>query len=226
MNLTRQRKLYLSENACPPLLEYLSGRHYEINLITTDPSNKAITYPAVCTHADIFFCRMGAGENAEVFRGNPRELGYRYPHNVKFNGVYLDRYFIHNLKHTSPALLESARAKGLKWIHVAQGYTKCNMVVVDGHSVITADQGILRTLRRYPDINILPVRQGYVKLSGFEYGFLGGASGRVGNEIIFNGNLSCHPDFEKIRDFIENCGLSIQYFPEYELEDIGSIIAE
>lgn len=220
MNLTTVKTAYLSEKARPPLREYLTRQGYKLYFI----SESNITYPAVATHPDLFYCRMGAGETAAVFTGDPCELGYDYPHNVKYNAVCLDRYFIHNLKHTSPALLTAAHAKGLECIHVNQGYTKCNMVVVDGCSVITADQGILRTLQNYSDIDALKIRQGFVTLSGFEYGFLGGASGRVGNEIIFNGNLSCHPDFEKICKFIQNRGLSVKYFPDYELEDIGSII--
>ena len=222
MNLTTPKTIYLSEHARPPLREYLSRGGYNLHFVT----DSNITYPAVATHADLYYCRMGAGEYAEVFAGNPNELGYDYPHNVKYNAVCLDHYFIHNLNHTSPALLTIARAMGLECIHVNQGYTKCNMVVVDGHSVITPDEGILRTLQNYPDIDTLPIHQGHVKLQDFPYGFLGGASGRVGNEIIFNGNLSCHPDFEKICEFIENRGLSLQYFPAYQLEDIGSIIAE
>ena len=216
------RKIYLSKNAGAPLLEYLSSAGRALELIDT----QGITYSAVSSHTDIFCCRMGAGESAEIFLGDTAELGFNYPENVKFNAVCLDKYFIHNLKHTSPALLDEAQKRGLELINVKQGYTKCNVVVVDGHSVITADDGIFRALSKYSDIDVLKIRQGFVKLSGFEYGFLGGASGRVGNEIIFNGNLAAPPDFDVICEFIKSRGLEVRYFPEYELEDIGSIIAE
>lgn len=222
MELTNHKTIYLSENARPPLREYLTHLGYRLHFIT----DSGASYPAVATHADLFYCRMGAGEHAAVFAGDPQELGFHYPHNVKYNAVCLDRYFIHNLKYTSPTLLKAAQDMGLECIHVNQGYTKCNMVVVDGRSVITADEGILRTLQNYPAITALKIRQGFVKLSGFAYGFLGGASGRVGNEIVFNGDLSCHPDFERICQFIQRRGLSVKYFPEYGLEDIGSIVAK
>lgn len=222
MNIKNKKNIYISENSNPRVCEYLTAQNNRLHFIRM---NK-ITYPAVCTHADIFYCRMGAGESAEVFQGNIGEIGFNYPDNVKFNAVCLDRYFIHNLKYTSPALLQCAKSKGLELINVKQGYTKCNTVVVDGHSIITADEGILREVQNLPDIDTLKIRQGFVKLRGFEYGFLGGACGRVGNEIIFNGDLSAHPDFEAVSHFIESCGLSIKYFPEYQLEDIGSIISE
>ncbi len=216
------KKIYISKYAGQPLLNYLSASEFELELIDTS----GITYTAVASHADIFCCRMGAGESSQIFVGNTSEIGYNYPENIKFNAVCLDKYFIHNLKYTSFALLDEAQRLGLELINVKQGYTKCNMVVVDGHSVITSDEGIFNTLSRYSDIDILKIRQGFVKLSGFEYGFLGGASGRVGNEIIFNGNLSAHPDFTEICKFITSHHLTVKYFAEYELEDIGSIIAE
>lgn len=216
------KKIYISKNGGIPLLNYLSALGYKLELIDT----QGITYAAVSSHADIFCCRMSAGEASEILVGDTAEIGFNYPENVKFNAVCLDKYFIHNLKHTSPVLLYEAQKRGLELINVKQGYTKCNIVVVDGHSVITSDEGIFNTLSRYSDIEVLKIRQGFIKLSGFEYGFLGGASGRVGNEIIFNGNLAAHPDFNAICEFIQNRGLQVKYFPEYELEDIGSIIAE
>ena len=86
--------------------------------------------------------------------------------------------------------------------------------------------GILSALKKSPDLGVLPVSQGHVKLDGFEYGFLGGASGRVGDEIVFNGDLSAHPDYEAIREFIESRGLAVRFFPEYPLTDIGSILTD
>lgn len=215
-------QIYISKDAGKPLLNYLYNAGFKLKLIHTE----GITYSAVASHADIFCCRMGAGENADIFIGDKSEIGFSYPENIKFNAVCLEKYFIHNLKYTSPALLDEVKKLGFQLINVRQGYTKCNIVVVDGHSLITSDDGIFRTLGSYGDIDVLKIRQGFVRLSGFEYGFLGGASGRVGNEIIFNGNLSSHPDFDAICEFITSRGLKVGYFPEYELEDIGSIISE
>ncbi|MGN0474899.1 MAG: DUF6873 family GME fold protein [Acutalibacteraceae bacterium] len=216
------RKIHISKDAGEPLLNYLYNSGFKLKLIHTD----SITYSAVASHADIFCCRMSAGANADVFIGDTSEIGFSYPENIKFNAVCLEKYFIHNLKYTSPALLDEVKKRRLELINVRQGYTKCNIVVVDGHSLITSDEGIFRKLSSYGDIDVLKIRQGFVRLSGFEYGFLGGSSGRVENEIIFNGNLSAHPDFNAICEFITSRGLKVRYFPEYELEDIGSIISE
>lgn len=216
------KEIYVSENLHKLPLQYLEQLNYKIHFVKSNN----ITYSAVSTHADIFYCRMGANEHSDIFKGNRTEIGFAYPKNICFNAVCLDKYFIHNLKYTSPTLLQETQKRKLKLINVKQGYTKCNIVAVDGHSIITSDDGIFKTLSNYSDIDVLKIRQGFVKLDGFDYGFLGGASGRVENEIVFNGNLSSHPDFSVICEFIQSRGLKVKYFSEYELKDIGSIIAE
>ena len=215
-------KIYISKLANKILINYLKCKGYEIIYI----NNNDTVYNAISCHPDIFMCQLGATNDSEVFFGDISTLGKNYPNNIRYNAVCLKNYFIHNLKHTGEDLLSaiSKSPQELINIHVSQGYTKCNTVVVDDTSIITSDKGIANTLKDYP-INILLIAPGSVKLPPFRYGFLGGASGRVGDEIIFNGDLSKHPDFEKICSFIALRNLQVKYFQEYELEDIGSIIA-
>lgn len=196
-------------------------------------------YDAVSSHADIYLCRVGGGLivapeqlpficdaltacRVEFAPGASR-LGFRYPMNVKYNAAQIGRRLIHNTDYTDPVILDKARSAGLELIRVKQGYTKCNLVLVDEKSAITSDMGLSAALQRY-EIDVLLISQGHVALPGFRYGFLGGASGRVGDEIIFNGNLSAHPDFDKIKAFIGQRGLRTVWFEEYPLEDVGSII--
>lgn len=216
------RQIYLSECAPNALVSAFAALGHTVSRV----HSQGVTYAPVDSHPDIFCCKMGVTRHSHLFMGDLHELGYAYPENCRFNAVCLDRYFIHNLKITSLTLLKEVKKLGLECIHVNQGYTKCNTVVVDGHSVITADQGILRVLRDYPAIDVLPVRQGFVRLEGFPYGFLGGASGRVDGTLFFNGDLSAHPDFPAIRQFVESRGVALRFFPEYELTDIGSILAD
>ncbi|MCR5482473.1 MAG: hypothetical protein K6F52_06725 [Clostridia bacterium] len=213
-------RVYISKKANEIIKAYLLQRGHEIIEIGATGA----VYPAVETHPDIYMCKLGAEPDDKVFKGDIEELGFEYPYDVKFNAACIGDFFIHNLKFTSEKLLKAADC--FQGVNIKQGYTKCNLVVVDNNSAITSDAGIFKALRQIDEIDILKVRTGYVKLEGFEYGFLGGASGRVGSEILFNGNLEKHPDFAQIRDFIEARGLSLKYFKEYELEDIGSIIEE
>ena len=161
------------------------------------------------------------GSDNPVFFGEPSKIGSKYPANIIYNAACTGKFFLHNLKYTDPELLKSASEMEL--INVPQGYTKCNTLIVDEDSIITSDEGIAKSCSH--KMNVLLVSPGHIKLQGFSYGFIGGASGRIDNTIYFNGDLSSHPDHKKITDFIKARDLDIKYFSEYPLEDIGSIIA-
>lgn len=98
-------------------------------------------------------------------------------------------------------------------------------MAVDGGAVITADTGIASALESR-GLAVLRIRPGYVNLPGYDMGFLGGTSGRIGDAVWFNGDLSRHPDHLAIRTFIRGRGLEVVDFPGIELVDIGSIIAK
>ena len=166
----------------------------------------APVYPAIETHPDIYMCRLPDGCLIKAQKG---EIGNSYPKDIPFNAVCLDRYFIHNLKYTNQRLLKCAKELGLKPVNVKQGYTKCSCTVVDGKSIITADEGIFSALSAIDDVDVLKITPGYVALNGFEFGFLGGASGRVGNTMYFSGDITKHPDYSKISSFIYERGLEI-----------------
>lgn len=208
--------IYLSQTANRILINDLQRAGHQIHLI----AKTGRTYDPVSAHPDIYLCGLGPG--GPVFFGDPAKVGAEYPKNILYNAACTGAFFIHNLNNTDPKLL--AQAAGMEKIHVRQGYAKCSIVIVDETSIITADRGIYKACRQ--KLDVLLVDPGHVALKGFSYGFLGGASGRVGDEIIFNGNLEAHPDWEKIRSFIESHRLKVKYFPQYALEDIGSIIEE
>ena len=176
--------------------------------------------PAINCHPDIIYCKL---KDDEVFVGDENYLSAKYPGDIRYNACSTGKYFIHNLKYTDEALLNRAKELGLKLIDVKQGYAKCSIVVVDEDSIITYDEGIVHECENV-GLSVLQISPGNVRLDGYSTGFIGGTSGKVGNEIIFNGDLSLHPDFDRIKTFIEERGLILKYFPEYELTDIGSII--
>ncbi|QIB69098.1 hypothetical protein Ami103574_07085 [Aminipila butyrica] len=223
--------IYLSEKAHPLLQDYLTSQGHQLIRI----ADRGLTYPAVATHADLYMCKLGTAAHSPVFHmgtADSDQLGHNYPENIKYNAVCMGSYFIHHLKYTAPSLLEKVRQLGLNTIQVPQGYSKCSMTVLSDTAAITADEGIYHSIHRYFEenrptgspIRLLLIRPGHVKLDSFPYGFLGGASGLVGGQLIFNGDLSAHPDFQQISDFISAQGLTFKYFPDYPLADIGSII--
>lgn len=227
--------IYLSEDSHRIVKTYLINQGHRLCEIR----KCGVVYDAIASHADIFLCKIGqelmvAKEQYPMIKeALSREsmpftlcrdsLGSRYPDNIKYNAVQLGSYFIHNTAFTASDLMKKVEQTGLKVIPVKQGYTKCSLVVVDEQSVITSDEGLARSLEKNK-IDTLLISHGHVELPGFPYGFLGGASGRVGNEIIFHGDLSRHPDFERIKIFIEKRSLSVTYFKDFPLKDIGSVI--
>ena len=212
-----KRTVYFSAEEDGRLLTYL--RSTGADVVCVEPTEEV--YGAINTHPDI---RMCAVTERILVRARPSELGRVYPESAAFCALCLDRYFIHNLKITEPRLLDAAREAGKTLVDVKQGYARCSSAAVDGRSVITADPGIAAALEKLGDVDVLTVTPGHVLLPGFDHGFIGGASGRVGDELVFSGDLSAHPDFAAIGRFAEERGVRIRYFPEFPLTDIGSII--
>ena len=221
----KSRKTYISKDAHPLLRSYLEGSGCEI----TEVGTSGIVSPGISNHPDVFMCRLGAADDSEVFfsqefLGEPGNLGPAYPSDCLYNAACTGKYFIHKLSATAPELRRAAENAGMTLIDVPQGYAKCSVVVVDENTIITYDKGVAKACSACPQLAVLLISPGHVALPGFDTGFIGGTSGRIGNTMIFNGDLSAHPDFVAIRRLIGSRGLALKYFPEYPLTDIGSII--
>lgn len=214
------RKIYLAKDANKKLQDYLQAAGYILELI----SSEGLVDPAISSHPDVFLCRLGIGADAPLIRASNAELGMGYPAEAAFNGACTGRYFIHNLKVTAPRLLDAVKGAGMDLIYVPQGYAKCSTVIVDERSIITYDRGIAQACTGCDNLDVLLISPGHVQLPGYDTGFIGGCSGRIDDEVIFNGDLSAHPDFVRIRDFIQSRGLKCIWFEDYPLTDIGSII--
>jgi len=150
------------------------------------------------------------------------ELAASYPQDIAYNAVITKDYFLHRTSHTNPLLLLHSQSAGKKIIPVKQGYSKCSTVVVNDNTLITSDQGIYHSAKDF--MNLLLVQPGHVLLEGFDSGFLGGASGVIGDTVIFHGDLSRHPDFLRIKAFLEAAQKKLLYFDGFPLTDIGSIL--
>ncbi len=216
-NKNTMSNVYVSCQADQALKKYLKEAGHRVCEVRSTVKMD----PPISTHPDIYMCALRDG----LYHGERFLLHPDYPGHAIFNGCSTGKYFIHNLKYTAPDLLEAVRREGQIQVHVAQGYAKCSCVVVDEDSIITADRGIWKEAVK-AGMDVLLIERSQVILQGYPYGFLGGASGKVGSTIIFNGDVTRHSDYARIRDFIESRGLEIVYFKDYRLTDIGSIIEE
>lgn len=145
-----------------------------------------------------------------------------YPEDVAYNVKVMGDYVFHNFKHTDKKLLEYIEYKNK--LDVNQGYSGCSICNVCENALITADTGIDRTAKK-AGISSLLISPGHIALEGFDYGFIGGASFEYDGKVYFFGDVTCHPDYKKIKDFITLNNKEIVCLTKEYLTDYGSAIA-
>lgn len=155
-----------------------------------------------------------------VFKSE-KSLNAKYPQDISLNGVAFKNYFIHNLEHTDKTLYEYYKNKGYDLINVKQGYTKCN-ITLGKNVLITSDSDIYNKLNN--KVKILLIDHKQIILKGFNYGFIGGASGYFNDKIYFTGNLKKHSSFNKIIKFLNENNEEYDFLSKKEIEDFGSIL--
>lgn len=208
--------VFISEKAYREVTEYIENSGCSLHLISSDVRLGEHTGD----HADLQVIRLG---DRFLFAD---EVDFRadYPENAAFCALSFGDFFVHRLDITAPALLLEAKRLGMELIDVRQGYARCSALPVDEKSVITSDPGIARALRER-GAEVLEITPGHVLLPGFAEGFFGGCGGRVGDTVVFNGDLRAHPDFERIAAFISGRGIGVKFFPSLPLRDVGSIVS-
>lgn len=194
----------------------------------------------VCYHADLSFFDCGDGTifiAKEMFeyrrflenlgydvRILNKNLGDKYPHDVPLNCVFTGEYLICNIETVDLDLLQYFKLKNIKIIDVHQGYTKCSVLPVSERALITDDVAIGEKCREH-GLDVLIVKKGSVCLDGFDYGFIGGASGRLNDSlIVFNGDITQHAQGAYIVDFLQKYNMDVVSLSDSRLYDIGSII--
>lgn len=146
-----------------------------------------------------------------------------YPNDCLLNFADIGDYIICNKAILSQEILELLPDKQI--IDVKQGYSKCSVCICKHNTVITDDISIFNALSRYDNIKSLFVEKGSVHIEKYDYGFIGGCCGLVDKDLLlFNGDLSTHTDFDKIKNFLYDNGVSYIDIKGKPLTDIGSII--
>lgn len=141
-----------------------------------------------------------------------------YPDDVQLNCAVVGKHAIANLKYTSEHVKES----GLALLHANQGYTKCSTVVVSDNAIITSDPSVFSAAHE-AGIDALKISEGHVRLDGYGTGFIGGATGLTDTAVLFTGDLSTHPDAEKIEAFCARHGKRAVSLSDAPLYDYGTV---
>ncbi len=151
-----------------------------------------------------------------------RKLQSHYPKDIAYNVLISEKTAFANLDFIDETLKNVLKEQGFELIHVKQGYAKCASVVF-GKNIITADFSIKRAAEKN-GFSVLEIPSGEVRLSGFDYGFLGGASGFFDDTLFFFGNIKKHSAYKKIMDFANQNGVKLAYMEDFPLTDVGTIV--
>ena len=125
-----------------------------------------------------------------------------------------------NTKYAEKSILDYYKKQNYHIIHINQGYAKCSICPINDKAFITEDKGIFGTVSKIDGIKPILIEVGEVSLDGFEYGFIGGASGTVEEAVLFSGRVS-----KNIAEIVKNEGRSVTILSDDALRDIGSIIS-
>ena len=154
----------------------------------------------------------------------------KYPQDCGLNFAVCGEHIIGNRKVAHECVQQLALNENLKWIDVRQAYAKCNICIVSDNALITEDAGIAKSCEN-SGIDVLLLNTHSVSIEKYKYGFIGGASSDIyfseknkRKEILFCGNITAHPEYERIEKFC----LGYNVFPvslfEEKLIDCGSIL--
>lgn len=193
----------------------LENRHADMQCLIID--NKAFVID-ICT--DI----INSLSNEYDIITISENLEAKYPHNIALNALVINNYLIGKCEYISKEVLYYCQLKDYKLINVNQGYTRCSCAIVDNKSIITEDESIYKALSG-TNIDVLKIDKGFVKLDGAEYGFIGGASGKIScDTLFFCGDITKHPNYKDILSFCNTRNVKIEYIKDKELIDIGGIL--
>lgn len=196
---------------------------------------------AVCGHPDMSFHHLGgnaflcAPESYQCYKqmfsalsmnlfAGKSKLTSTYPFDVAYNVARVKNYAFHNLAYTDATLAAALAEQGVQTISVAQGYSKCNICFINQKAFITEDESIYKAAVKH-GFDVLKIRAGFIRLNGYPYGFLGGASGLLDRDLLaVTGSLKIHPQYHEIVQFCEKYQVKICELSDQEPIDFGSIL--
>jgi len=211
-----------------------------IEIITAEPVEGMPPY--LSSHADMQFVNVASGVIVHTPGASPSVLkklkdsgfeliegktvpGDTYPYDIAYNCAIVGKVAFLNLKFTDPKLLELINKCGIKPVAVKQGYAKCSTCVLNDHAIITADKTIHNAaLQNGIDSLLIPPQKGII-LKGYDYGFIGGATGLISDhELAFSGDFNELEQKETMLLFMEKHGIVPVSLSNERVADVGGLI--
>ncbi len=198
-------------------------------------------YDAIAFHPDAVICPAGRGKmvveptmyeyykkalypyRIELVKGST-ELSRNYPLNIAYNIATVGNKAFLNSRHADRVASQELKKSGIGLINVKQGYAKCSTAVIGNNGIITSDLGIHKTALRN-GMDALLINPGHIELKAFDYGFIGGCCGMIGNSTLaFVGRQYEHPDWTAMSEFISRQNIKAVSLYDGPLLDVGSLI--
>lgn len=209
---------------------------YNISVITT--KDVCSVDNNIAHHADIAITHIGDNNfvceesvlkyykkhlsNANICSGD--KLSKKYPGDISYNSAIFGKYIICKKESTDKKILEYAEKEGLILIDTKQGYSKCNVCIINEKACITSDKDIYNKCRLY-GIDVLFTDDSRIGIDGYNQGFLGGASGKISHDkLAVNGNINTHTNATEIISFARKYGVEVISLNNSNILDIGSIL--
>lgn len=154
-----------------------------------------------------------------------KKAGKKYPENILLNFLFLNNTLYGKLSAIDKNLIDFCEENSIKTVNINQGYARCSTLVLNEKALITSDLSIEKALKK-DGVEVLLISSGNIILDGYDYGFIGGASGKIDeNTVVFLGNITNHPNYRRIENFCENHNISIKIIcKDMPLTDIGGIV--
>lgn len=213
------KTLCLPEN---PLVDKRLASHADLSLFAVGPGS-VVAAPYLRDTA--FAAQLASHGVKTVF--SDIDQGHEYPFDAALNAILIGRLLIFSNGITADEVVAAAydaMGKDLRLISVRQGYIRCSLCAIGENAAITADRGIARALEN-EGFDVMLISPQGVRLDGFEYGFIGGASVTLEDDLLaFTGHLADHPDAERIERFIASHGVRTVYLTDEPIFDIGGAV--
>ena len=146
----------------------------------------------------------------------------RYPNDIALNQALIGKYIIGKSDSCARQILDYAHINRYEYISTKQGYAKCSTLILNKNAIITADDSIVKiaTDLRLDSLKINNA-DFKIKLEGYNYGFIGGASFVYNNQVVFFGNMDNSKGEKDILEFCKKHGFSTLSLDKDELTDVG-----
>ncbi len=193
----------------------------------------------VSSHADMLLCVIEKKvfcykdyylENLDAFNAL-KEHGYslvfvskecscKYPNDIALNVLVIGKRIVCNIKHTAMEIIDFAKELNYEIINVKQGYSACSCAVLDEKIIITSDKGIARELQKRGIIAYF-VDNSQIVLSGYNCGFIGGASCVYDNKLIIFGKIHNFKDKSIIETAVKQSKKELICLQKEQIIDFG-----